>query len=74
MGKREAFEAFEREAEERIMGKKGEERRSVRRALTIRLPEELWEKAHLARLKMRKRSVNEIIIEALERFLEEEPS
>lgn len=39
-------------------------------ALTVRLPQPLWEAAHYARIRTRK-AVNKIIVEALERYLRE---
>ena len=38
------------------------------KTMTIRLPVELWEALQIERIKQRRRSVNEMVIEAIELF------
>ena len=65
----EAFETFERQVRDKLKGSEETRGKEATRVLTIRLPESLWERVHKARIALRKRSANELIIEAIEAHL-----
>lgn len=83
-GRQKGYEAFEEEMERRLTkGTGGAPKRrpatppqkkneadlvQASVALTIRLPVNLWERVHLARIRRRK-AVNQIVIEALKAYL-----